>query len=128
MFVVVICQTGYGLKGCPVAMFPLPAIYVNTIRMPDCLHCRENISIFTKGKGTIKKVRIDKLEYDNISNSKAVIDNIRRIISLLNRINTLEDFLLFKQGKYSKGYLKKSGITISEGIYEFHVGSKAYKT
>ncbi|MFM6670534.1 MAG: DNA-methyltransferase [Dolichospermum sp.] len=96
--------------------------------MSNLPRSHENISIFTKGKGTIKKVRIDKLEYDNISNSKAVIDNIRRIISLLNRINTLEDFLLFKQGKYSKGYLKKSGITISEGIYEFHVGSKAYKT
>ncbi|MFM6199258.1 MAG: hypothetical protein ACKPE1_08955, partial [Dolichospermum sp.] len=72
--------------------------------MCNLLRCHENISIFTKGKGTIRKVRIDKLEYDNISNSKAVIDNIRRIISLLNRINTLEDFLLFKQGKYSKGY------------------------
>ncbi|MFM6549050.1 MAG: DNA-methyltransferase [Microcystis panniformis] len=90
----------------------------------------ENISIFTKGKGTIKKVRIDKLEYDNISNPKVVIDNMRRIISMLNKINTLEDFLLFKQGKYGKGNVTKtkSEITMSAGIYNFNRGSKAYKS
>ncbi|MFM6250465.1 MAG: hypothetical protein ACKPEQ_15180, partial [Dolichospermum sp.] len=77
---------------------------------------------------TIKKVRIDKLEYDNISNPKAVINDIQRIISTLNKINTLEDFLLFKQGKYDKGHFKKGGITISGGRHDFDVGSMAYKS
>ncbi|MFM6249499.1 MAG: DNA-methyltransferase, partial [Dolichospermum sp.] len=97
---------------------------------PMCnLHrCHENISIFTKGKGIIKKVRIDKLEYDSISNPKIVIEYIRRIISTLNRINTLEDFLLFKQGKYGKGRFIKSEVTISGGIYEFDIGSKMHKS
>ncbi|MFM6250341.1 MAG: DNA-methyltransferase, partial [Dolichospermum sp.] len=98
--------------------------------MSNLPRCHENISIFTKGKGTIKKVRIDKLEYDNIGNPKAVIEYIRRIISILNKINTLEDFLLFKQGKYGKGNVTKtkSEITMSAGIYNFNRGSKAYKS
>ncbi|MFM6869621.1 MAG: DNA methyltransferase, partial [Dolichospermum sp.] len=87
----------------------------------------ENISIFTKGKGIINKIRIDKLEYDNISNSKAIINDIQRIISTLNKINTLEDFLLFKQGKYNKGHLKKGGITIQSKC-DFDVGSTTYKS
>ncbi|MFM6249808.1 MAG: DNA-methyltransferase, partial [Dolichospermum sp.] len=88
----------------------------------------ENISIFTKGKGTIKQVRIDRLEYDNISNPKIVIEYIKRIISQLNKINTLEDFSLFKQGKYGKMYLTKSGITISGGIPHPCMESTMYKS
>ncbi|MFM6247527.1 MAG: DNA methyltransferase, partial [Dolichospermum sp.] len=88
----------------------------------------ENISIFTKGKGTIKKVRIDRLEYDNISNPKIVIEYIRQIISTLSKINTLEDFILFKQGKYGKGCFRKSEVTISGGKYEFNRRSTAYKS
>ncbi|MFM5958881.1 MAG: DNA-methyltransferase, partial [Dolichospermum sp.] len=87
----------------------------------------ENISIFTKGKGTIKKVKIDKLEYDNVGNPKAVINDMQRIISTLSKINTLEDFLLFKQGKYNKVYLRKSGITIGSGC-DSDVGSRMYKS
>ncbi|MFM6251653.1 MAG: DNA-methyltransferase, partial [Dolichospermum sp.] len=90
----------------------------------------ENISIFTKGKGTIKKVRIDRLEYDNISNPKTLIKQIREIILTLNKINTLEDFSLFKQGKYGKGNVvkTKSEITMTAGIYNFNRGSMAYKS
>ncbi|MFM6725870.1 MAG: DNA-methyltransferase [Dolichospermum sp.] len=88
----------------------------------------ENISIFTKGKRTIKKVRIDKLEYDNISNPKVVIDNMRRIISMLNKINTLEDFLLFKQGKYGKIYFTKSGIATGAGVPHLSNASTVYKS
>ncbi|MFM6250055.1 MAG: DNA-methyltransferase, partial [Dolichospermum sp.] len=94
--------------------------------MSNLPRSHENISIFTKGKGTIKKVRIDKLEYDNISNPKAVINDIQRIISTLNKINTLEDFLLFKQGKYNKVYLRKSGITIGNRC-DSDVSSMTYK-
>ncbi|MFM6307294.1 MAG: DNA-methyltransferase, partial [Dolichospermum sp.] len=96
--------------------------------MSNLPRSHENISIFTKGKGTIKQVRIDKLEYDNIGNPKGVITDIRRIILTLNRINTLEDFLLFKQGKYGKMYLAKSGITISGSKDVFDRGSSAYKS
>ncbi|MFM6312700.1 MAG: DNA-methyltransferase, partial [Dolichospermum sp.] len=90
----------------------------------------ENISIFTKGKGTIKKVRIDRLEYDNISNPKIVIEYIRQIISTLSKINTLEDFILFKQGKYGKGdVLKtKSKISTNASICNFDRGSRTYKS
>ncbi|MFM6253206.1 MAG: DNA methyltransferase, partial [Dolichospermum sp.] len=66
-------------------------------------------------------------EYDNISNSKAIINDIQRIISTLNKINTLEDFLLFKQSKYNKGHLKKGGITIGSKC-DFDVGSMIYKS
>ncbi|MFM6199203.1 MAG: hypothetical protein ACKPE1_08670, partial [Dolichospermum sp.] len=88
-----------------------------------------NISIFTKGKGTIKKVRIDRLEYDNISNPKIVIEYIRQIISTLSKINTLEDFILFKQGKYGKGDVLKtnSEISTNASICNFDRGSFTYK-
>ncbi|MFM6280329.1 MAG: hypothetical protein ACKN9K_18425, partial [Dolichospermum sp.] len=84
----------------------------------------------TKGKGTIRKVRIDKLEYDSISNPKTLIKQIREIILTLNKINTLEDFSLFKQGKYGKGNVvkTKSEITMTAGIYNFNRGSMAYKS
>ncbi|MFM6255345.1 MAG: DNA-methyltransferase, partial [Dolichospermum sp.] len=88
----------------------------------------ENISIFTKGKGTIKKVRIDRLEYDNISNPKIVIEYIKRIILKLNKINTLEDFLLFKQGKYGKMYFTKSGIATGAGVPHPCMESMMYKS
>ncbi|MFM6222583.1 MAG: DNA-methyltransferase, partial [Dolichospermum sp.] len=88
----------------------------------------ENISIFTKGKGTIKQVRIDRLEYDNISNPKVVIEYIKRIILKLNKINTLEDFLLFKQGKYGKMYLTKSGVTVAAGVPHPCMESMVYKS
>ncbi|MFM6091118.1 MAG: DNA-methyltransferase [Dolichospermum sp.] len=97
--------------------------------MSNLPRSHENISIFTKGKGTIKKVRIDKLEYDNISNSKSLVKDIKRIISTLNGINTLEDFILFKQGKYGKGdVLKtKSEISTNASICNFDRGSFTYK-
>ncbi|MFM6219901.1 MAG: DNA methyltransferase, partial [Dolichospermum sp.] len=95
--------------------------------MSNLPRSHENISIFTKGKGTIKKVKIDKLEYDNVGNPKAVINDMQRIISTLSKINTLEDFLLFKQGKYNKVYLGKSGITIGSRC-DSDVGSRTYKS
>ncbi|MFM6221672.1 MAG: DNA-methyltransferase, partial [Dolichospermum sp.] len=98
--------------------------------MCNLLRCHENISIFTKGKGTIRKVRIDKLEYDSISNPKTLIKQIREIILTLNRINTLEDFLLFKQGKYGKGNVvkTKSEITMTADVHNFNRGSTKYKS
>ncbi|MFM6306958.1 MAG: DNA-methyltransferase, partial [Dolichospermum sp.] len=71
---------------------------------------------------------IDKLEYDSIGNPKILIRYIREIILALNKINTLEDFSLFKQGKYGKMYLTKSGITISGGIPHPCMESTMYKS
>ncbi|MFM6468817.1 MAG: DNA-methyltransferase, partial [Dolichospermum sp.] len=98
--------------------------------MSNLPRSHENISIFTKGKGTIKKVRIDKLEYDSIGNSKSLVKDIKRIISTLNGINTLEDFILFKQSKYGKSerHFRKSKVTVSGSIYDFDRGSLTYKS
>ncbi|MFM6223453.1 MAG: DNA-methyltransferase [Dolichospermum sp.] len=98
--------------------------------MSNLPRSHENISIFTKGKGTIKKVRIDKLEYDSIGNSKSLVKDIKRIISTLNGISTLEDFILFKQSKYGKSerHFRKSKVTVSGSIYDFDRGSLTYKS
>lgn len=88
----------------------------------------ENISIFTKGNGIIKTVRIDKLEYDSISNNKGIVNDVKRIISTLKNINNWDEFLLFRNGELNKTKLTISEVTIRGGKYDFDRGCSTYKS
>lgn len=77
----------------------------------------ETISIFSKGKGTINRVKIDYVEANHFDTSKMQRD-INRIISAINSdkgLNNILDFL--KTGNpYTRGGRRKSaGVTMANG-------------
>jgi site-specific DNA-methyltransferase (adenine-specific) len=90
----------------------------------------ENIAIYVNGSRGLNKVRIDKIDFDLISNPKAIVNDFKMILSTIKLINSWEDFLLFKEGRLNKSektYL--SGVTIQGGgIKDFDRGSKALKS
>jgi site-specific DNA-methyltransferase (adenine-specific) len=84
----------------------------------------ENIAIYVNGSRGLNKVRIDKIDYDLISNPRAIVNDFRRILSTIKLINSWEDFLLFKEGRLNKSektYLTE--VTIQGGKKKFDPGS-----
>jgi site-specific DNA-methyltransferase (adenine-specific) len=90
----------------------------------------ENIAIYVNGSRGLNKVRIDKIDYDLISNPKAIVNDFKRILSTIKLINSWEDFLLFKEGRLNKSEKTRfSGVTIQEGgIKDFNRGSETLKS
>jgi site-specific DNA-methyltransferase (adenine-specific) len=88
----------------------------------------ENIAIYTKGKGTLRDVRIDKIEFDLLHNPTAVINDFKRILSSLKSIKTWDDFLLFREGKLNPSAdIVRNSITIRGGKYSYDRGSQTAK-
>jgi site-specific DNA-methyltransferase (adenine-specific) len=84
----------------------------------------ENIAIYVNGSRGLNKVRIDKIDYDLISNPRAIVNDFRRILSTIKLINSWEDFLLFKEGRLNKSektYFAE--VTIQGGKKKFDPGS-----
>ena len=90
----------------------------------------ENIAIYVNGSRGLNKVRIDKIDFDLISNPKAIVSDFRRVLSTIKLINSWEDFLLFKEGRLNKSEKTRfSGVTIQEGgIKDFNRGSETLKS
>jgi site-specific DNA-methyltransferase (adenine-specific) len=77
--------------------------------------CHENISLLKKGNAILNKVLINKIENDSIVDSHRIEDDLKRILSTIQGIKTLEELNEFKEFKYktrSKKY--KHSITMSE--------------
>ena len=58
----------------------------------------ETISVWSKGKGKVNKVYIDKLEnLEADNNTETIIRDIKRMVSRINGIKTLEEFKKFQK-------------------------------
>ena len=88
----------------------------------------ENIAIYTNGNRSLSKVTIDKIDYDLISNPKAIVDDFKRILSTIKLINSWEDFLLFKKGQMSPVLTFPQGVTIKGQKKEYDRGSRTLKS
>lgn len=76
--------------------------------------CHENISLLAKGKPTLNKILINKIENDSIIDSHRIEDDLKRILSTIQSINTLEELNDFKNYRYKVRPKKfKHGITMS---------------
>lgn len=87
----------------------------------------ENIAIYVNGSRGLNKVRIDKIDYDLISNPKAIVNDFKRMLSTIKLINSWEDFLLFKEGRLNKIVIKQHGVTIKGDKYNHDRGSTILK-
>jgi site-specific DNA-methyltransferase (adenine-specific) len=87
----------------------------------------ENIAIYVNGSRGLNKVRIDKIDFDLISNPKAIVNDFKRMLSTIKLINSWEDFLLFKEGRLNKIVIKQHGVTIKGDKYNHDRGSVALK-
>lgn len=89
----------------------------------------ENIAIYTKGNRALNKIRIDKIDYDSISNPKAIVNDFKRVLSTIKLIDSWENFLLFKEGRLNKSektYV--SEVTIQGGKKSFDRDSQCFKS
>lgn len=66
----------------------------------------ETISIFTKGKGTINKVKVPYLEMKS-HDLDSVIEDVKRMKSILKNTKSLDAVLSFLENNYSEKNLKK---------------------
>lgn len=73
----------------------------------------ELILLFAKGKPTLNKVFIDKGEYDLDYNPKAILSDLKRLLSKFKNIKTIEELEEFKKGEYIKPHTSKHNITTS---------------
>jgi site-specific DNA-methyltransferase (adenine-specific) len=88
----------------------------------------ENIAIYVNGSRGLNKVRIDKIDYDLISNPTTIVNDFRRILSTIKLINSWEDFLLLKEGRLNKIVIKQHGVTIKGDKYNHDRGSTILKS
>ena len=88
----------------------------------------ENIAIYTNGNRSLNKVTIDKIDYDLISNPKAIVNDFKRILSTIKLINSWEDFLLFKEGQMSPVLTPSQGVTIKGQKKSYDRGSVILKS
>jgi len=83
----------------------------------------EMIYVFTKGNGTINKVKKSFLdEIFNVSNGDYIItlkNDINRIVSTINSINTFEDFVEWKNGNVKSKRTNKYNINGAGGVENY---------
>ena len=71
----------------------------------------ETISIRQKGNKIINRIYIDKLEYDfNANEWHRLVDDMKRLINKLNKINDYDEFKEWLKGEYVKVYKRKHNI------------------
>lgn len=87
----------------------------------------ETISVLQKGNRNLNKVYIDKVESDSQLNPQAIENDLKRLISELNKIKTHEDFIKFMSGDYSDTR-KKIGITIGTALKNKNIAYQTFDT
>jgi site-specific DNA-methyltransferase (adenine-specific) len=60
--------------------------------MTTLLRVHELISVFSKGKATMNKVHVNKIEYDLLCNTQTIVNDLKRIVSTIKTITTWEQF------------------------------------
>jgi len=84
----------------------------------------EMLYVFTKGNGTINKVKKSFLDDEifNVSNGDYIItlkNDINRIVSTINSINTFEDFVEWKNGNVKIKRTNKNNINGAGGVENY---------
>ena len=78
--------------------------------MGKLMRTHETMALYRKGNKQMNKVLIDCLEQNRLLNPQATENDLKRLISSLNNLRTLEDWLEFKKGKYIKNRKVKHGL------------------
>jgi len=92
----------------------------------------EQIAIFAKGKPSFNKVFINKIDYDILGNPSAIKDSIKRVMTTIRQLKTLDELNAFKAGTLrlpqSQWNRKKTGVTINSEIVNLtDRGTKDYR-
>jgi site-specific DNA-methyltransferase (adenine-specific) len=91
--------------------------------------CHETFAIYTKGKAVINKVKVNKITRDIEVDPNILVDDIKRILSSIRRLKTLEDLEDFKQYKYDVKVQKtKHKITNRTALSNADRGCKSYQS
>lgn len=89
----------------------------------------ENISIFVKGKKSLNKVKIDKIERDSLTDSHRLIQDIQRIISSIKKINSLEELEDFKNLRWKPTIAhRKHKLTCRKALINYDRGCTAFNS
>lgn len=81
----------------------------------NVLRVHEQCILFGKNKSVVKKVFVDKLEFDEYTNPKNIREDYKRILGGIKNINTYEDFVNWK-AKTTTYYPNAAGLSAPKNI------------